>query len=232
MSDEPGAKRAKADLAHAAARGSLSMVPLVGGALSEAYNLLFAAPSERRQAAAVEEMLDAIVALQQAVEGISLEKLSENQSFISTLHRATRAMAATHQEVKREALRNAVLTVARGVAPDEDQVSIFIDAIEALTPSHLRLLSFLDDPEAWFQSGGLARPNITMGGLSTILEAAIPELSGRRAFYDQLGKDLHGRGYTNTEGFHTTMTVNGLFARRTSEVGRQFLSFISGPPRT
>ena len=220
---------AKDDLAHAAARGTLSMVPFVGGPLAEAYNLLFAAPNERRQAAAIEEMLDAIVVLQEAVEGLSLEKLSEDESFISTLHRATRAMAATHQDAKRDALRNAVLNVALGVAPDEDQVSIFIDAIEALTPSHLRLLAFLDDPDAWFRDGSLVRPNSTMGGLSNILELAIPELAGRREFYDQLGKDLYDRGFTTTVGFHTTVAASSLYVRRTSNVGRQFLSFISQP---
>ena len=223
---------AKKDLAHAAARGTLSMVPLVGGPLAEAYNLLFAAPNERRQAAAIEEMLDAIVVLQEAVEGLSLEKLSEDDSFISLLHRATRAMAATHQDAKRDALRNAVLNAALGVAPDEDQVSIFFDAIEALTPSHLRLLAFLDDPDAWFRNRSLLRPNVTMGGLSDILEAAIPELAGRREFYDQLGKDLHDKGFTTTAGFHSTMTANGLYVRRTSNVGRQFLMFISAPARS
>jgi len=67
-----------------------------------------------------------------------------------------------------------------------------------------------------------------MGGTASVLEFAIPELKGRRKFYDQIVKELYSDGLLNSDTFlHTTMTDQGMFASRTTEMGKQFLEFIS-----
>ena len=119
---------------------------------------------------------------------------------------------------KNAALRNAILNVAKGGAPEEAIQHIFLNLVDILTELHLRILRVFYAPAP--------PPGMRMGGLSSVLEHNIPELRGRRELYDQLWKDLYVRGLVNTEGLHTTMSGNGLTQKRTTELGDTFLTFI------
>jgi hypothetical protein len=50
-----------------------------------------------------------------------------------------------------------------------------------------------------------------------------------RGLYDQIGKDLYNRGLIGTDGFHTVMSGSGVYAKRATELGEQFLKFITVP---
>jgi len=93
----------------------------------------------------------------------------------------------------------------------------------------LRILKFFDDPQDWGQKNKITYPSWTMGSPSSVLEHAFSELKGRHDFYDQIAKDLFARGLTGTESLHTTMTSQGMFASRTTSMGKQFLKFITSP---
>jgi hypothetical protein len=84
------------------------------------------------------------------------------------------------------------------------------------------------DCSSCFKTLGYAG-NMMMGGLSTILERAYPDLQGRRDFYDQVWRELYGRGLVTTEGLHTTMSAQGLASKRTTDRGDRFLAFIAPP---
>jgi hypothetical protein len=68
-----------------------------------------------------------------------------------------------------------------------------------------------------------------MGAMSHLVEEAFPELKGRRDLYDLIWKDLYSRGLASTDGLHTTMTGDGIVARRTTKLGREFVAFIRDP---
>ncbi len=68
-----------------------------------------------------------------------------------------------------------------------------------------------------------------MGGSSTVLEFALPELNRRRAFYDLIWKDLYSSGLVEGDSLHVTMTGSGMIAKRTTEFGDGFVTFISEP---
>lgn len=86
------------------------------------------------------------------VENFKIENLSDNEIFITTVMHATQVAIRNHQREKLEALRNAVISSALGVHVDQDMQQMFLEFIDGLTPSPLRVLSFLDDPRAIFQN--------------------------------------------------------------------------------
>src|ERR1700676_5480182 len=96
---------------------------------------------------------------------------------------------------------------------------------EELTIWHIRFLQLFHAPFDVLASmgvrfntmggfGGHANRvfNYTMGGPSTVLELAYPELKDKREFYDQISADLRTRGMLNSPAdfLHTTMSANGM----------------------
>ena len=151
--------------------------------------------------------------------GLRLEDLQNNDQFISAVMHASQAVLRTHQEAKLEALRNAVINVAKGQAPDETVQHLLLNFVDSLTELHLRILKLFQAPSP--------PPNVSRGGLGLVLEHNIPELQQHRELYIQLWKDLYSRGLVNTEGFNVTMTGHGLAEKRTTALGDSLLAFIS-----
>lgn len=209
----------KLDAAHAAAKAGLSMVPLVGGPAVELFQFLIQPPLEMRRA----EWMEAVVHKLKELEhkGLNLESLQTNEQFTTAVMQATQSALRTHVASKREALRNAVLNVATGQAPDETIQHLLLGFIEDFTEMHLRILQAAHTPTA--PSG------LSMGGLSDVLEYCIPELRGHKEIYEQLWRDLYLRGLLNTERLGVTMSGNGLVQRRTTGLGEVLLKFISEP---
>lgn len=154
-------------------------------------------------------------------EGLKLEALQDNEEFVSAVMHATQIALRTHQNAKLEALRNAILNIAKGHAPEEALQNVFLNLVDSFTELHLRILKVFQSPAP--------PPNMSMGGLSNVLEHNIPDMHGRRELYDQIWKDLYSRGLVNTEGLHVTMSGQGLGEKRTTGIGDAFLRFIEEP---
>ena len=140
---------------------------------------------------------------------------------------ATRTVEHTHQEEKISALRNAVVNSVAPDAPDADTQAIFLSQIDRLTPSHLRMLTLLNDPPAWFASRGLTPPQAGLAGSRTqTVEAGLPEMQGRRDFYLLIGQELHS-ALMLTTNVHGNVSATSLMDRLTTDFGRQFVRFMS-----
>jgi len=217
-----------ADTAHLVVKAAISAIPTLGGPAAELFAALIAPPLERRRQAWMEEVAEALRRLENQRK-VSIEELQEDETFIDTLLHASQAAMRTHQQEKRDALRNAVLNSALPNPPDESLRLVFLSLVDQFTVWHLRLLKLFQDPEGWAKKHNRNYGSIYMGGLSSILEIAYPELRGRREFYDQVWRDLYLRGLVNTESLHTMMTATGLMTKRTTDLGDRFLKFIEEP---
>jgi hypothetical protein len=216
------------DHLHTLARAGVSLIPLVGGAAVELFNTIIAPPILRRRNEWMEEIAEALQKLA-AEKKITLDTLKDDPAFIDSVLQATQAAIRSHQQTKRDALRNAVLNSALPGSPDSSTQLMFISFIDRFTEWHIRILSLFSDPPRWATKHDVGLPEISVGGLSHILLHAFPELSGREPFYWQIWTDLNGSGLLNTPSMGGTMTWNGLVAKRTTEFGDQFLRFISEP---
>jgi hypothetical protein len=221
---EPG----KEDAAHALARAGISSLPVIGGAGVELFSAIVQPPLERRRNEWMKEIGDGLRTLEDA-ELISFDDLSGNDVFIDTVLTASQIAMRTSQEEKKEALRNAIMNAALPQPIEESRQQFFLHLIDVFTAWHLRLLKLFQDPVKWFEATEKPWPNVSMGGLSTILETAYPELAGNRIFYDQVWKDINTYGLTRTDSLHTMMTGGGLQAQRASDLGNDFIRFIEEP---
>lgn len=222
-------KSGAGDAAHAVVRAALSAIPTAGGPAAELFTALVTPPLEKRRREWMEDVGEALQRLERD-RGINLEELKTNDGFIDVVMQASQVALRNSQQEKREALRNAVLNSALPSPPEHSLQQMFIGSVDSLTIWHLRLLKLFNEPRRWFNKNNRTWPdNLSIGGLSHVVEQAFPELRGQRDLYDQIWRDLYSRGFVNTEGLHVTMTGSGLAAQRTTTLGSSFIKFIEEP---
>lgn len=144
-------------------------------------------------------------------------------------HKTTETRVFSNAGELGKTLQEAVTKGPLEIDIDRDMKQMFSEYSKTFTSSHFRILEFLDNPREYGERHGVKFGKYMAGGVSTILEEAIPELEGRREFYDQLVQDLYARGLVNIDGklIHATMTESGMFAPRTTEIGRKFVAFVT-----
>ncbi|BCA27380.1 hypothetical protein [Metapseudomonas otitidis] len=221
---EPGGEKA-----HRVARIMIGALPILGGAGVEIFNSVIDTPMNERK---VQWMNQVGNALNDLIEkGVLTEQgLQHNQTFITTVAQASMLAIRSHQQEKLQALRNTVLNVAVGHAPEEDLRQLFLNFIDVCTVTHIRLLSLMNGPEEWGHKHGVEFPSgWSMGGITQAIEHAFPDLQGKEQIYKVIWGDLYQRGFINTECLGTTMSRQGILARRTTELGSQLIDFLSEP---
>jgi hypothetical protein len=227
MTNKPKAETG--DVAHTVVKAGLSALPVLGGPAAEIFSAIIVPPLSKRRDEWIESIAKGLKALEEKVDGFNIQELSQNEMFITTAMHASQTAIRNHQKEKLDSLRNAVLNAALANAPEEDIQLVFLNFVDTLTPWHLRILKFFDDPQEWGRRNSITYPSRSMGGASTVLEDTFPQLKGRRDFYDQIVKDLYVRGLMDTESLHVTVTAQGMFAPHTTGMGKQFIDFITSP---
>ena len=222
MSDHglpPPPEETRADLAARGAKGVAGAIPLAGGILAEAVDFLWSPLRKRQEDWLLALWLD-VRELQERSVLPADDTLVANEAFVSAATHAIRVAARTHQEEKLEALRNAVLNIAAGAAPEEDQHAMYLDAVDSMTVSHVRVLKKLAD-----QDKRSIRPGNHHRG------DAIRPPRVEDAMLAQIVRDLKNRGFVEVD-----TALDQLDARRISgsnvkltEYGNAFLEFITSP---
>ena len=187
-------------------RAAVSAIPLVGGPAAELVNALLLPNLAKRRDRFFADLYCDFRMLEERVESFDAKTLVENDQLVSVAVRAAQAALGDHRQEKHEALRNAVLNTAIGIAIEEDVQMLLIDLVDTLTPLHLRLLKFLNDPRSFPQhpdptpqavqadDGVFTRVVVPNDGIFTAVEGAFPELRGRRYLCLPLLSDLYNRG--------------------------------------
>lgn len=176
-------------------------------------------------------MLDArLKEISEKVDSLSLDEVSRNEVFLSTVLQATQIAIRTHQQDKYAALINAVTNYAIKTNIDENMQQMFLSFIDAFNEWHLRVLMFLDDPKRNLEMAG-HQIDFYMGGVGQVLLTYYPVLGEDNDFTKQIVNDLHLRGLLNSDAsvLNTMMTGSGMVASRTSPLGKKFLEFINLP---
>ncbi len=229
IKDKP--KISVGDTAHTLMRAGVSAIPLIGGSAVELLSAIITPPLTKRRDEWVQSISEGLKELEEKVDNFKIENLSNNDIFITIVMHATQLAVRNHQKEKLDALRNAVLNTALASTPEEDMKLMFLNFIDTLTPWHIRILKFFDNPIEWGKNNDIIYSTWPMGGPSSVLEHAFPELKGRREFYGQFIRDLYNRGLMNmdSDGLGVTMSAQGMFTSRTTATGKNFIDFISFP---
>lgn len=225
---KPPEQKSVTDAAYELGRAVASVVPVVGGPLQVLFESIFTAPLERRKAEWLRHVTEVIEEIERRVEGLEAADLGRNEAFITTTMQASQIALRNHQWEKLDALRNAVLNAGLPNAPSDDEQAMFVRLIDQLTPWHLRLLVFLDNPATWMTANGSDDPGWSAGAVATVIEHCFPDLRGKRDLYDQLVQDLQVAGLVAQGSYmHGMMTSQGMMASRTTSIGKRFLAFIT-----
>jgi hypothetical protein len=213
------------DAAHSLIKGIVGTLPL--GAFAVELFQWFISPSlERRRVKWTEEVANVLVDLQEN-RGVRLEDLQVNEQFIDVLLHASQVAVRTSQAEKITALRNAITNAALTENTDVSRQQMFLEFVDAFTAWHLKLLDLFDDPRAWAAKADHQFPAVAMGSLQQILVSAIPQVD--QAFADVVWGDLNSHRLVHPDSLHGMMTASGLLERRTTSLGREFLSFVRRP---
>lgn len=203
------------DIVQSLVKGGLASIPVVGGPANELFSLVITPSLEKRRDEWIESIAEGLKALEAKIEDFKIENLKENDAFVSTVVQAAHAAIRDHQEEKLEAFKNAVLNTTLQEAPDEDLRAIFLEFISALTPLHLKALAYLD------QSQWMSYPRF---------EENFSKITKHKSLCDTVVRDLYSRGLID---IRPTSDSGGsvIFQRErnTTELGREFLKFITSP---
>ena len=220
----------KADVAIEVVKAAISAAPVIGGPAAELFTLVISPPLEKRKVKWMEEVAEGLNVLEKTVQGFSIENLKDNEQFVSAVLNATQTAIRNHQDEKRNALRNAVLNVAKGSGLTEDTEAIFLSLIDRFTAWHLRILRVFQKPLQLGHEKGLRPDNYVIGGSrAAFLEAYYPDMRGQRQFYDLAVSDLHAQKMIGVQDLQTMVTGNGIFQKITTEWGDRFLAFVTSP---
>ncbi|HEV2348707.1 MAG TPA: hypothetical protein VG028_02565 [Terriglobia bacterium] len=214
-------KAGPGDYVHSGVKAAVAVIPIVGGPAAELIDFILKPPVAKRLEEWRDTVADSIRELETKFKGMSVESLGQNPLFVSTIMHATQIAIRSHQNEKREALRNAVLNVASGNEADEDLVLMFLNFIDLLTPQHLRLLKLFQSPP--------------------VPIASIPAYQKDRIMFDQVVKEIFDRGLIGMPQHLVArgpqdlyrVTTQGPFKfeslGQVTSLGSRFLRFIASP---
>lgn len=211
-------------------KAAVGTLPVVGGPLNEFLAFVIGDPAQERRDDFMRATLERLIALEATTESLRPEKLRENEQFQATFIQAVRLATTTASADKKKLLQNAIINSAMGQV-DETVRLLFIQMLDRVTPVHAALLAFLDNPRGNPAAVQKAE-SIPLGGtlaIAHLIEAAFPQLHRSGELLNRLIVDLYGMGLTTKDFVHGAMTSNELQQRRSTELGRSFLAFISDP---
>lgn len=215
------------DRVHTGAQLIFSEIPAVGGLVTEVFNEIVTPSLERRRNEWLNDLMEKVVRLEQKVEGFKIDSLAENDQFLTCLLEATQIALRTHQKMKLECLRNAVINTAIMESIDDDKINMYLHLVQVFGQNHLKLLLLLKDPRHFFQNQGITPPSFLSGSPLNLIEIAYPDLKEEKEYLNKIILDLYQNGLINTQSLSTTMTESGMYSSRTTNFGNDFLSFIS-----
>lgn len=204
-------------IAEIAVKTGASVIPFAGTLLSCIIDELKSKTMQKRQ----DEWMEIVEEkLQQCV--IDVETIGDNEKFTTAIIKATEIAAKTAEREKKAYLANAVMN-SIDFSAEESIMMIYMELLERYTVWHLQILAHFYNPEQ-----GIGRGNEYMGGADTPLYRRYPHMQERADLVDKIVVDLQNEGLLAKGSYmHSSMTSNGIYAKRTTMLGDEFLQFIS-----
>lgn len=214
------------DIAHSLTKGVLGAIPIVGSLATEIFSLIITPPLERRKGEWMNEIAAKLKELSDNKK-IDIESLKDNEQFIDIVLQATTYALKTSEKEKIIAFQNAIINTAIGVSPDKTISQIFLNQLDNFTVWHIRILKFIDSPRNWYSNANRTPPSLMAGSISGIIQDAYPVLKDKNDLLEIIWNDLKNTGFHKTGNLMTTMTGVGTLSERTTNLGKQFLRFIT-----
>ncbi|RSM64888.1 hypothetical protein DMB66_18400 [Actinoplanes sp. ATCC 53533] len=230
MDTNPPAHSTSREVAQTVAEAGLNLIPGVGGSVAVILMAALNYSVNQRREQWFTQVAEGIAELRDKVDAFDPQALASDDGFLDSVVTATQIAERNSQQVKRAALRNALLNAALPSAPSQEDQQQLFRLIDELTPTHIRLLGLLGDPPGWFDHTGLARPQFAISSNRTaLIKAGMPDLAAR-------GDEMITRYYRALEATGLVqaalggmMSADGAWNPATSTLGQELLAFIRDP---
>lgn len=195
----------------------LSAIPIGGTLITSVWDSVKSHSAQKR----LDEWKEAIEVRLQNVEH-SLDEIGDNEIFTSTLIKATEVAIRTADLDKRTYLANAVYN-SINVSAEESVIMIYLNMLEEYTAWHLKILHYFQNPTSMIK----AELNYCTGSAMQPLLSTFPEMADKKNLVKKIIDDMQADGLLVKGSYiGTTMTAQGMVAKRTTEFGDEFLKFI------
>jgi hypothetical protein len=229
------------------AKAGISAIPYLGGPAKELLGYYVVPPLERRRVEWMNSIAERLTQLEREEKGFKLADLQNNQMFLTAVLHATTIALRTHQEEKLQALQNAVVNTAQRIDVEETLQLLFLNTVDALTPLHLKVLKYLNNPSQWFHDKGMIVHDIGKGGIEVqrypnnqqeAVRVRTPydglemmlysEISRPWGLLDVILADLFARGLIEVnQSTLEKRTRESVLSSRTTSLGEQLVKYIS-----
>jgi hypothetical protein len=220
-------KKQASDYVLAVVRAGIAVIPF-GGAVNELLPVIIQPSLHTRMEQWFDLVGHSLEDLLKRVE--NLEQITSNDNFIDVAIQASRIALTTTKQVKLEALKNVVINSAISTNFDQFKYKVFMCLLDQFDEYHILFLKLLYNPTLFFKSANIDVKKYfynVMPSLSFLIELAFPELKNNEQFCTLIWNDLFSKNLINTKDFYGTMPFDGIMAKRTTELGDDFLNFIS-----
>jgi hypothetical protein len=152
-------------------------------------NNLIISPATKRRDRWIDEYLSkAYQLITEKLDFSVVENLPNNELFLTVVLQATSIALRNHQKEKLEALSNAIVNSALTTSVNDDINLVFIDLVDELKVSHLRLLRMLYEPDRY----------------SKDKSAFLNELENHKHLYAHMVKQLIDHNLISLEAFYNS----------------------------
>ena len=206
------------ELIEISAKTALSAIPIGGTLITSVWDSVKSNCAQHR----LEQWMNMIEYRLSKLE-ITLEEISNNDKFTTALFHATESAIKTAELEKREYLANAVLN-SINCNVEESVMMMFMNMVDRYTVWHINILCYFENPKHFFNN---ETPCFSMGSTKSLLYEAFPNLCDNEQIVDIILKELQNDGMLLNCNFNATMTERGMLDSRTSELGAQFIKFLS-----
>jgi len=204
----------------------------LGGASAVFGSILSPILNDRREDW-FQKLLNDYERLVKKIDRFDFEKSIRDPKVTDALIQTSLIAIKTHQEEKRKFLRNAMLNISQGFETNENMNSVFIQYVDELTTTHVRILKFLYEEKIKLKEmidEHNDDPNDSLekedNSLIDYLVEKFPETKGRHNFYL---RDLLNRGLVNTQQMFMGILFVNIIQNGVTEDGKAFLQFIQNP---
>lgn len=125
-------------------KGVLGAIPFAGATAGEIFNMVIQPGVTQRQQQWMKDIADGLSKLENQVEGFNIEKLKNNDEFLSVLIEASQCAVRTHQEEKLYALRN-IVENSIFTELEFDYQKLFLIYVNDFTVFHIQIMKRISD---------------------------------------------------------------------------------------
>ncbi|EOW9214368.1 hypothetical protein ACOA5R_003549 [Vibrio cholerae] len=194
---------------------------------SEVFLSLFESPMESRKQKWMIQVTEEINKLILR-DNINIEELMASDEFVSKFMHISNISLRTHEKIKLNALKNALINTASSRTLNEHKRTVFLHLIDTFTEWHIKLLQIYRHPEKFLSSSDCTHNKGDFGSVKYI-KTIYPELNGEDTYILSLISDLMQKELIILSS-KTEVHMNPeskVMAKTTSSLGDEFLDFIS-----